>query len=242
MRRTKFINVLVIIFIALLIATIVALVCAKGGKNKTAQSTAPAVTSTKKSFKIDPNDDLLILVNYDNPISDNYKPNLVKTQYLEQSIDKRAAEPLNQLVAACKKAGYQPLPCSGYRSKEEQVQILEDKVQEYQNIGYSREDAEKEARKWITEPGESEHHTGLAMDIIDLDYQILDEKQKDTGTQKWLMEHCWEYGFVLRYPENKKDITHIDSESWHYRYVGKEHAKRMHDTGLCLEEYVEKYS
>ena len=99
-------------------------------------------------------------------------------------------------------------------------------------------DIEEKAKKWIAEPGTSEHHTGLAMDIIDLDYQILDEKQAQTDTQQWLMEHCWEYGFILRYPEEKKEITHIDSESWHYRYVGKEHAKKMHDAGLCLEEYV----
>lgn len=240
MRKEKYINILVIAFVVVIISTIFAFVLTPNKKSKSAQI-KPTVTTTAQTTKIDPNDDLLILVNYNNPIPDDYKPNLVKTAYLEQKIDKRAAKPLEEMVKACRKAGYDPLPCSGYRSKEEQVEILNDKIQEYKNIGFSEADAEKEARKWITEPGKSEHHTGLAMDIIDLDYQILDEKQEKTATQQWLMKHCWEYGFILRYPSDKKDITHIDSESWHYRYVGKEHAKRMHDTGLCLEEYIEKY-
>lgn len=244
MKKDKALNIFSVIVVFLVVLTIIMAVCVMVGsrKTQTAQQPSTTITTTQEQVKVDPNDDLLILVNYNHPIPDEYKPDLVQTQYFNQKIDKRAAKPLKQMVEACRKAGHESLPCSGYRSKEEQVQILEEKVQEYQNIGYSREDAEKEARKWITEPGESEHHTGLAMDIIDLDYQILDEKQKDTATQQWLMEHCWEYGFILRYPADKKDITHIDSESWHYRYVGKEHAKRMHDTGLCLEEYVEKYS
>ena len=242
MRKEKFLNIFSVALIALIILTIITLICvAIPKKSAVPQQQSAPVTTTQKEVRIDPNDDLLILVNYNNPIPDDYKPDLVQTQYFNQKIDKRAAQPLKQMVEDCLKAGHESLPCSGYRSKEEQVQILEEKVQEYQNIGYSRADAEKEARKWITEPGKSEHHTGLAMDIIDMDYQILDEKQEKTATQQWLMKHCWEYGFILRYPADKKDITHIDSESWHYRYVGKEHAKRMHDSGLCLEDYVEKY-
>ena len=78
------------------------------------------------------------------------------------------------------------------------------------------------------------------MDIIDLDYQILDEKQERTDTQQWLMKHCTEYGFIIRYPTDKKNITHINYEPWHYRYVGKENAKKIAESGLCLEEYLEK--
>ena len=155
-------------------------------------------------------------------------------------MDKRAAGALNKMLEDCRAAGYKPLACSDYRSVEEQQQIWDDKVQECLNIGYSQSEAEKETARWIAVPGTSEHHTGLAIDIIDLDYQILDEKQEKTPTQQWLMKHCTEYGFIIRYPSDKKDITHIDFESWHYRYVGVEHAKKIADAGMCLEEYVGK--
>ena len=161
----------------------------------------------------------------------------METEY-RQIIDKRAAKPLEEMLAACRAAGYQPVPCSGYRSEQEQAQLLKDKTREYRNLGYSETDAEKTAALWVSAPGTSEHHTGLAMDIIDLHYQILDEKQNETATQQWLMKHCHEYGFIVRYPADKKDITHIQFESWHYRYVGKENAKKIHDSGLCLEEYL----
>ena len=246
MRKKKYLSIIIISVAVIILAIAIAFFARNSEKITAAQNTTTAKTTATATVPAvtekaaDPNDDLLILVNHNYPIPDNYKPNLVQTEWLGQKIDKRAAKPLKQLVAACRKAGYKPLPCSGYRSKSEQSQILNDKIRENQNLGYSKADAAKEARKWITEPGKSEHHTGLAMDIIDLDYQILDEKQAKTGTQKWLMANCWKYGFILRYPADKKDITHIDSESWHYRYVGKEHAKKMHDLGLCLEEYVGK--
>ena len=87
-------------------------------------------------------------------------------------------------------------------------------------------------------PGTSEHATGLAVDIISTKYGELDEKQGDTEEQKWLMEHCSEYGFVLRFPQDKSNITGIIYEPWHYRYVGVDAAKEMTEKGLTLEEYV----
>ena len=69
-------------------------------------------------------------------------------------------------------------------------------------------------------------------------YQKLTHQQEKTAEQKWLMEHCWEYGFILRYPTDKSEITGIGYEPWHYRYVGREAALAMRDSGLCLEEYV----
>ena len=76
------------------------------------------------------------------------------------------------------------------------------------------------------------------MDIVAKSYQHLDHDQANTNEQKWLMAHCQEYGFILRYPENKQDITHIGYEPWHYRYVGKEAAKEIMASGMCLEEYL----
>ena len=88
-------------------------------------------------------------------------------------------------------------------------------------------------------PGTSEHECGLAVDIIDADYQVLDDKQEETETQKWLMANCQDYGFILRYPNGMSETTGIIYEPWHYRYVGKEHAANIMSNGLCLEEYIE---
>lgn len=105
--------------------------------------------------------------------------------------------------------------------------------------GYSRERAEIEAAKWVAVPGTSEHQTGLAVDLVALNCQILDESQETTSEQIWLMKNAYQYGFVLRYPSDKSDITGMEYESWHYRYVGKEAAKEIHEKGICLEEYLE---
>ena len=81
-------------------------------------------------------------------------------------------------------------------------------------------------------------HTGMAVDIVSASYQKLTRQQEKTAEQKWLMEHCWEYGFILRYPTDKSEVTGIGYEPWHYRYVGRETALAMRDSGLCLEEYL----
>ena len=255
MKQSKRIFTVIVSFIALAILALGIFLYIKSTKisifqqtaSVSASESAPSVsrisitssTAVQTTAEINPNEDLLLLVNYNHPVPEAYKTKLVSTEF-NQKIDSRAANDLKQLLNACRKAGCKPLPCSGYRSKKEQAKLLSQKVLEYKNRGFSAKEAQKQARKWIAEPGKSEHHTGLAMDIIDLDYQILDEKQKNTKTQRWLMKHCWEYGFILRYPEEKKAITHINSESWHYRYVGKENAKKIYQSGLCLEEYVQK--
>ena len=89
-------------------------------------------------------------------------------------------------------------------------------------------------------PGTSAHQLGLAVDIVDLSNQNLNESQEDTAVQKWLMENSWRYGFILRYPNDKSDVTGIVYEPWHYRYVGKEAAKEIYGQGICLEEYLEQ--
>ena len=81
---------------------------------------------------------------------------------------------------------------------------------------------------------------GWAVDIVDASYQVLNEKQATMPAQMWLMEHSWEYGFILRYPTNKSHVTGIIYEPWHYRYVGRDHAKAIYESGLCLEEWLEQ--
>ena len=90
----------------------------------------------------------------------------------------------------------------------------------------------------VAVPGTSEHQLGLALDIVDMNHQILDESQEETDTQQWLMAHSWEYGFILRYPNDKSEITGIIYEPWHYRYVGRDAAREIYEQGVCLEEYL----
>lgn len=180
----------------------------------------------------------LILVNKDNPIPANYTVDTIKVEE-RWKVDIRIKEALENMLADARKEGLSPIICSAYRTTEYQTNLFNKKVKEYRKKGYSQKNAEEQASLWVTVPGTSEHELGLAVDIVGKNYQILDEKQENTDIQKWLMEHCYEYGFILRYPTNKKDITKINYEPWHYRYVGVEDAMFIKEKGFCLEEYIE---
>ncbi len=141
-------------------------------------------------------------------------------------------EPLNQLCAALQSAtgNNDLLVCAGYRSQEEQ-QALWDNALSNHGIEYTRQ--------YFSQPGSSEHHTGLAVDFAF--YQVDQQRSYEfdgSGDSQWMLEHCWEYGFVQRYPLSKVDITGISEEAWHFRYVGQPHATLMHQKDLCLEEYI----
>jgi len=138
----------------------------------------------------------------------------------------------------CRAAGLNPLICSSYRTIDKQKNLYKNKVGEYLAQGYSQESAEAAAGELVAVPGTSEHQLGLALDIVDVANQVLDERQENTEVQKWLMKNSWKYGFILRYPTDKSDITGISYEPWHYRYVGKEAAKEIYEAGICLEEYL----
>lgn len=180
----------------------------------------------------------LILVNKDNPIPEDYKVETVKVEG-RWEVDIRIKESLEQMIKDARKEGLDPIICSAYRTPNYQKNLFNKKVTEYKRKGYSQKNAEEQAALWVTIPGTSEHEIGLSVDIVGRNYQILDEKQEDTAIQKWLMEHCYEYGFILRYPTDKKDITKINYEPWHYRYVGIKDAMYIKEKGFCLEEYIE---
>ena len=156
-----------------------------------------------------------------------------------ESVDSRCYADLMQMLADCTSAGGNPVVCSSYRPHMKQVALFDQQVESLVSAGRTREEAEAEAGTVVALPGTSEHEIGLAVDICDYDYQNLDDSQADTPTQKWLMKHSWEYGFILRYPVNKSNITGIIYEPWHYRYVGKEAAREITEKGICLEEYLE---
>ncbi len=128
---------------------------------------------------------------------------------------------------------------SAYRTQEHQTRLYTNKVDKLMSQGYSREEAEKNAAMVNAYPGTSEHQLGLAVDIIDTHKWSLVEAQADLPAQKWLMANSWRYGFILRYPKDKTDVTGIIFEPWHYRYVGLELAKELYDCGLTMEEYFD---
>lgn len=128
--------------------------------------------------------------------------------------------------------------CSGYRTAEKQERLLKQEIEDNINIGMSEEEAEADALLTVAPSGYSEHETGLAVDIVSENNQMLDDTQELTPENQWLQEHCYEYGFILRYPKGKETVTGYSYESWHFRYVGKEAAKEIHDRGITLEEYL----
>lgn len=184
------------------------------------------------------NDWNLILVNKENPIPENYSVNIVKIED-NFEVDEKIKESTEKMLADARASGINPEICSAYRSTKYQTTLYNNKINEYLRKGFNMEQATEQAAKWVTTPGTSEHEIGLSLDIIDNSYQILDENQENTPVQKWLMEHCYEYGFILRYPTEKRDITKINYEPWHYRYVGVKDAMIIKEKGYCLEEYIE---
>lgn len=180
----------------------------------------------------------LRLVNPWNTLPSDYTVALTQMRS-GHSIDERAYPQLQQMMDDCRAGGLNPLICSSYRTREKQETLFNNQVNALIAQGYSQVDAKTEAGKSVAVPGTSEHELGLALDIVDTDNQNLDQSQEDTPVQKWLMENSWRYGFILRYPNGKSEITGIIYEPWHYRYVGKDAAREIFESGLCLEEYLE---
>lgn len=173
----------------------------------------------------------ILLVNRWNPLPDDYEPENLVLADCGRYMTPEAAEAVDRMIADCRAAGLHPMVRSSYRTIAEQQQLLNNKVKEY---GYDQ------AIQIVAIPGTSEHHTGLAIDISDSGYTLLNRQQGQTAVSKWLNEHCWDYGFIVRYPDDTTDITGIIYESWHYRYVGMELAQEMKENGLCLEEYLDQ--
>ena len=184
-----------------------------------------------------PSDWRLLLVNPWNPLPADFSVNLTELMN-GHAVDERVYHDLQDMMDAARAEGLSPIICSSYRTYETQQKLYNRKVNQYLSQGYSPEEAEAEAGKWVALPGTSEHQTGLAVDIVAMSYQMLDEHQENTAEQKWLMENSYKYGFILRYPTEKSDITGINYEPWHYRYVGKEIAKVLYENDICLEEYL----
>ena len=179
----------------------------------------------------------LLLINPWHLLPENYEAVLENVEYGHR-MDECAASHLRDMLADCRSEGYSPLICSSYRERSKQEILFENDVRRFMYRGMTEEEAREETARNVAVPGSSEHEAGLAADIVYSRHQALDESQELNETQQWLMEHCWEYGFILRYPRDKQDITGITYEPWHYRYVGYEAAEEIMERGICLEEYL----
>ncbi|MGN0679851.1 MAG: M15 family metallopeptidase [Oscillospiraceae bacterium] len=179
-----------------------------------------------------PADPLLILVNSEYHIPAGYDVKLMELSN-GQKIDERIYPDLQQMFDDMRALEYSPYVREGYRTGKEQKEILVDRIVDFIQAGYSPIKAFKLARSEVAAVGNSEHQLGLAVDI-----NPYSGSPNEWGVYSWLDENAWQYGFILRYPDGKTDVTGITYEPWHYRYVGKEAAKEIHSRGITLEEYI----
>ncbi len=183
----------------------------------------------------------LVLVNKWNEMEAGYVPEL--TELAEgHRVDTRIADALMNMIHDAKKDGYYIYILSSYRDMEKQISLYEAEVKKWLSEGYEQEAAEEKAGTIVAFPGTSEHHLGLAVDLVSSEHIKLDQDAEKTKGYQWLVAHCQEYGFILRYPNNASDITGIIYEPWHFRYVGKEAAKDIMEAGITLEEYLSQLS
>lgn len=182
----------------------------------------------------------LVLVNGLHPMEEGYVPELTEIQP-GYSVDTRIANATRKMLSDAEKEGLHVEICSAYRSVERQEQVFGDSMKERVKSGMSYWKAYEETTLNVAIPGTSEHALGLALDLISNQYTELDEKQEETKEAQWLAENCYKYGFILRYPPEKTNITGIIYEPWHYRYVGEEHAAKIKQLGVTLEEYLQEH-
>lgn len=182
----------------------------------------------------------LILVNKEHFIPTDYEVPLGTISGTMQC-DERILEDLSHMLAAAKEDGINLIIASPYRSYDRQVMLFERDVDKYLKKGMSYLASYKAASFAVTVPGTSEHQIGLAMDIISSDYKSLTEGFAKTSAGMWLEANSVKYGFTLRYPKGKEEITGIEFEPWHFRYVGSKAANFMKDNNICLEELWEDY-
>lgn len=179
----------------------------------------------------------LMLVNDWNPLPEGYDTSLTLVTSGFQRIDKRMQEALSAMLEAGKANGIAVQ--SGYRAVSKQDELYWRQVNQNLRAGMDDVAAQTAAGQVVKRPGYSEHHTGLAVDLGGNGNFSLEASFEQTPAFAWLKEHCAEYGFILRFPKGKENITGVIYEPWHYRYVGKEAAKYITENGLCLEEYLE---
>ncbi|MBR4670850.1 MAG: M15 family metallopeptidase [Butyrivibrio sp.] len=182
----------------------------------------------------------IILVNKQHPIPDDYEFPLGVISG-SMKCDERIISPLLDMMRAASSDGISLIICSPYRDLDRQTMLFDTKIDRYMNGGMSYMEAYNLASQAVTVPGSSEHQIGLAIDIISDNYSNLDEGFANTPAGKWLYDNSYKYGFILRYPAGKENITSIEYEPWHFRYVGVDAATIIYENDICLEEFWNTY-
>ncbi len=195
-----------------------------------------AAAPTPASLSADELPWYLTLVNADHAVPDDWNIEFVELKR-GQRVDARIYPALQAMFDVCRAEGVLPLVLSSYRTYDDQKQMLINKYNKFKNQGYSHEDAQQEALNWAAYPGYSEHQLGLAVDIDSADTS----KCSNQRVWDWMLAHCAEYGFILRYPPDKVEITGISHEQWHFRYVGVDAAMYIMQNDICLEEYLRQF-
>ena len=198
--------------------------------------TTPEVTTTKeKEPEIEADNPwAFYIVSREYPLPEDFVvyPKKIQGDY---EMDYRAANYFLDMKEAAAADGIELVVVSAKRSKEYQQGLFDKEVESFKAKGMSDAEAYEAAREWVALPSESEHNTGLAVDLNNLDQSF-----EDSDVFAWLSEHAHEYGFILRYPKDKEHITGIKYEPWHYRFIGVYHATQIKERGITLEEYYDE--
>lgn len=198
-------------------------------------SSRPQSESTDVPASADP---LLLLANKDNPLPAGYAPDLAYLEGGSYQMQSEAAAAFDRMKNAANATGLHLMACSAYRSVERQTELFNAEIQKWMGQGMDEAAAREQAATVVMVPGCSEHNTGLAVDVGSITNQRVEEDFENEPEFAWLQEHAAEYGFILRYPADKVEVTGVTYEPWHYRYVGVENAQKIKESGLCLEEYL----
>lgn len=214
-----------------------------GTQGNVSDNQSADAASRQEWMKAEVNKWYLQLVNPDVSVSEEFIQNVGLTaidarftdgKASSKYFDSRAVAALNEMCEAALNDGIRLTCISTYRTYDYQQGLFNNRIQKYINQGYSQTDAQAAAARVVAKPGTSEHHMGLAVD-----FNSVEQSFENTNAYKWLQKNAENYGFIMRYAEDKQSLTKIIYEPWHYRYVGVEHAKAINDLGYCLEEYIE---
>ncbi|MDR0404696.1 MAG: M15 family metallopeptidase [Oscillospiraceae bacterium] len=246
--RFEFLKNRLFLLMMCLVATAGLIVSVVQNKSRPAESasggeeslTPPPKSSSPPTPPVDNQDWAHILINKKHPITHDFSIETVPID--DVPVDIRVAPYLNSLINEAKSQGINLGICSGYRNIQYQKKLYEKEIEKFMNQGLNREEAEAEAARHVARPGESEHHSGLA-----IDFYTYDEPEKNltsdflnTKQGRFLDKNAYKKGFLQRYPLGKEDVTGYTDESWHYRFVGDD-AEKIKNSGLTFDEYWEKY-
>ncbi len=198
----------------------------------------PTITQTTPAYN-DSHQDMngatvisgILLVNKQNPLPDGYAPTYTGSNGQSTTLQGEADAAAQNFLAACNAQGHNMYILSGYRSYNVQQNLF---------ASYAASYGEARANTFSARAGQSEHQTGLAFDVGDANHSSynLQTSMENLASIQWMMANCAEYGFILRFPKDKVDITGYQYEPWHYRYVGVAAAREIMHSGLCLEEFL----